>query len=941
MWLFPLLLIPVAFADTPVDLSQEGARWQKVLEGVTESVVALRVDITRGFDTSSARSSVATGFIVDAERGLILTNRHVVQPGPIVAEAVFLNNEEVPLEAVYRDPVHDFGFFRFDPNAVRFLRPQAIPLRPDRARVGTEIRVVGNDAGEKISILAGTLARLDRKAPDYGQDTFNDFNTFYYQAASSTSGGSSGSPVVDITGAAIALNAGGRRDAASSYYLPLDRVVRALELIQQGKKVMRGTIAASFEYTTFDEVRRLGLSGDTEARFRKQFPTTTGMLVVEEALRGGPAEGLLEPGDVLLTIDGAPLVGFVPLEEVLDDKVGATVHLEVERRGAVQAVDVPVIDLHAITPSSYLEVGDSTFNDLSYQQARNHAIPLGGAYVATAGYMLDRASIPNGVVVTEVAGAPIPDLDAFEAALEQYPHGAEVPVRFFNVREPQRTQVATLIVERMLFPMRRCGRPPEGGSWTCADSPSPPAATPREPRTTSFPPVSDKVAKRVQASLVSIRFDIPYRVEGVYGTRFHGTGLVVDAARGLVVTDRDTVPVALGDVRVSVAGSVEIPARVVYLHPEHNIAVLQYDPTLLGSTPIVSATLGTKDLEDGDPLWLVGISAGDGLAVRRTLVDRVAPLYLPLPSPPFFSDRNIEVVVLGDATATSGGVLVDRKGRVLALWASFPSLNGNEPQASYYGIPIAMVQDILPKIQDGSLPTWRSLGLSLGAVTIADARKRGLDAAWAERLEARGASRRQVLTVGRRTVGTQAAELVREGDLLLAVDGEPATSFRDVERASQAEQVALTVLRDGKTIELDVRTTALDGQGIDRVLMWAGTVLHEPHAALQSQRGIPPEGVYVAWYWYGSPAGHYGLRPTQRIVAVDGKPTPDLDAFLAAVKDKPDRGTVMLRLVDLDGRPSVMTLVLDLQYWPTYEIRHEQDGSWRRMDIEAATASAM
>jgi S1-C subfamily serine protease len=412
---------------------------------------------------------------------------------------------------VYRDPVHDFGILRFDPKAVRFLHPKAIPLRPDRARVGAEIRVVGNDAGEKISILAGTLARLDRKAPDYGQDTFNDFNTFYYQAASSTSGGSSGSPVVDITGAAIALNAGGRRDAASSYYLPLDRVVRALELIQQGKKVTRGTIAASFEYTTFDEVRRLGLSGDTEARFRKLFPDTTGMLVVEEALRGGPAESLLEPGDVLLTIDGAPLVGFVPLEQVLDEKVGATVHLEVERRGAVQAVDVPVIDLHAITPSSYLEVGDSTFNDLSYQQARNHAIPLGGAYVASAGYMLDRAGIAPGAVITEVAGTPIHDLDALEKSLEQYPQGAEVPVRFFNVREPQRTQVATLIVERMLFPMRRCGRPPEGGPWGCTDAPPPPAATPIEPRTTSFPPASDKVAKRVQASLVAIRFDIPYR----------------------------------------------------------------------------------------------------------------------------------------------------------------------------------------------------------------------------------------------------------------------------------------------------------------------------------------------------------------------------------------------------------------------------------------------
>ena len=45
---------------------------------------------TRSFDTEVASSGYATGFIVDSVRGLILTNRHVVKPGPVVAEAVFL-----------------------------------------------------------------------------------------------------------------------------------------------------------------------------------------------------------------------------------------------------------------------------------------------------------------------------------------------------------------------------------------------------------------------------------------------------------------------------------------------------------------------------------------------------------------------------------------------------------------------------------------------------------------------------------------------------------------------------------------------------------------------------------------------------------------------------------------------------------------------------------
>lgn len=71
----------------------------------------------------------------------------MVSTGPMRATATFTNKEEVDLVPIYRDPVHDFGFFSFSPAAVKYMKVVAIELAPNAARVGLEIRVVGNDNG--------------------------------------------------------------------------------------------------------------------------------------------------------------------------------------------------------------------------------------------------------------------------------------------------------------------------------------------------------------------------------------------------------------------------------------------------------------------------------------------------------------------------------------------------------------------------------------------------------------------------------------------------------------------------------------------------------------------------------------------------------------------------------------------------------------------------
>lgn len=929
-------LVEAPPADLPVAVAmpqREDATWAATLERIAQSVVAIEVDAARAFDTEWNSSAQATGFVIDAERGLVLTNRHVVTPGPVTAGATFLNREEVQLYPVYRDPVHDFGLYRYDPAKLRFIRPESLPLAPDGAQVGREIRVVGNNAGEQLSILAGTIARLDREAPAYGAGRYNDFNTFYLQAASGTSGGSSGSPVVDIDGRVVALNAGGATGAASSFYLPLGRVQRAVELIRAGKPVTRGTLQTVFRYTPFDELRRLGLDADTEAEVRGEFPDNTGMLVVSQVQPGSAAAAAgLQVGDILVGVDGRHVTTFEPLEALLDDGIGQPLQLQLQRGGERHAMVLTVEDLDDITPASFVEFGDAVVHTLSYQQARHFNLPVRGAYVANPGYPLGAAGVPRGALVTAVDSQRIDGIDDFAAALATLGDGDTASIRYTTLDDPRGSQLASMRMDRRWFPARRCRRDDTTGLWPCADLPPGPRSAGVVGGSTALPLVKDRLVAKLAPSLVHITFDMPFAVAGITERNYHGTGLVVDAARGLVVTDRNTVPVSLGDVRLTFGGALEIPGKVEYVHPLHNLAVISYDPRLIGTTPMRAARLDPRPLRPGQAVTVVGLDADGALKSRATTVSTVEPLALPLSRTIRFREANIDVVQLLNPPTQFDGVLVDGEGRVHGLWSSFLVQAGREQTQVNRGVPIDLVVEMLEHL--GSNRPLHTLDAELGTQSLAAARRFGLTDEWLRKLEQKDPEGRQALSIVRLTGGAASARQLQQGDLLLAVDGEVVTRFRDVEhRVADRAQVTVTVWRDNQALTLPVATTALGGSDLDRVVLWAGAVLHAPHRALSVQRGIAPEGVYVAFFSYGSPATRYRLQPGRRIVEVDGQPTPDLDAFLAVVAGRADRSSLRLRTLSWNNRPEVITLKLDRHYWPTAEVVRGP-GGWERHELE-------
>jgi S1-C subfamily serine protease len=738
----------------------------------------------------------------------------------------------------------------------------------------------------------------------------------------------------------VALNAGGATGAASSFYLPLPAITRALKYIDVGKPVPRGTLETVFKYTPYDELRRLGLDAQTEARMRAAYPKLTGMLVVDEVQPGSAADGMLSPGDILISIDGKPVPEFFALEDVLDNHVGQEIKVEILRGDHALRHALEVESLSGITADEYIEFGEAVVHALSYQQARHYNVPIKGVYVANPGYVFGSAGIPHGALISSFNGKKMQTLADFEAALGDLADGARASVRYVTLEDPRTTQLKVIRMDRRWFPARKCKRDDALGIWPCVSLAAGPVAPAPQPASTQYGKTGDPRIDRLAPSLVMVTFDMPYSVSGVTEKNYHGTGVIVDTKRGLVVIDRNTVPLAMGDVRVTFNGTVEVPGKVEFIHPLHNLAVVSYDPRLIGDTPVRAASFVTKELSPGDDVWVVGERSDSKVMSERTQVASVDPVSFPLSRTLRFRDSNLEAVNLVNGPADLDGVLANDKGEVLALWSSFAFETQRELEQVNRGIPADLVTEMINAVSS-ERPLY-SFEAEFDVDSLADARKLGLSDAWVKRFEQHDEQRRQVLSIDRLVAGAPAASLLEPGDLLLAIDGNVVSRFREVERAVQKPEVSVTVWRDGAEKTLELQTVALNGSDIDRVVIWAGATLQAPHRAMAVQRGIAPSGVFVSFFFYGSPATHYGLYAGRRIVEVDGQPTPDLDAFLKAVHGKPDRASLRLKTVSWNGITDVITLKLDKHYWPAYELDRQSDGSWRRtlLDPDVTLARA-
>ena len=1001
--------------------------WPGVIEKASTSIVMLVTQVVRPWEGAVPNPSVYSGFVVDKKLGIILTSRSAVTTGPITGKATFLDGEETSVTPLYVDPEHDFGFFKFDPKSIEYMPVTELSLHPEGARVGVDVRVVGSDAGEKLMVLEGTISDCRRMAPDLSDNetsAYTDLNIFYMTSSCGVSDGSAGAPVLDSHGRVIALNAGGYEDAATSFFLPLHRVVRALNLLRKDLygNIPRGTIQTVFIYQPMDEVRRLGLPSEEESLLRKVAKQTSvmmdggaGALVVARANVGGPGqEAGLRTGDVLVRVNGKPVIDFLSLEELLDDclvSASKELHLELYRGSSSVPAKVRVEDMAATTlPKEFIEYSGGVIHPLGYQLAFFSEVPVNSVYVSGSGYSLTNARVVGGSIITEIDGVPIANLDDFERVVCAQHDGAEVPIKYFLLGRKHVQLVSVMTIDRKWWRMRRARRERDG-SWTYVDCPVAPSNTVpdnRRPsllqgRQVSFKHLttflgggggtqalteskdddddaevevagpkegvtSVSMKERVLKSLVWIKFSAPFRIDGMETSTFAGCGIVLDTVRGLVWADRSTAASLLGDCKMVVASSFEVDCKVVFLHPMANFAILQYDPTLLGGTELYSLELFSPtrsedpELNRGDQLDFFGYTRQKRYHVVNGM--RVTALERGSCSPSgtlHFSPRNFDMVEFDRQLTTAvGGVYVDSQGRCRC----FLSAVGYSATSIAMLCPLAApVKDALQRVQRAidhgldEVPPLHVLGIEFDFVQLSEARQtfglpedmaRLVSNAADEDFTGAAHGTREILSVSDVLAGTQPRSLLKNGDLIVSLDGKPIVSFSECNRVAEeagdaGRMVKLTVWRDRAVQEVEFNPVAMSCTGTKRVIMFAGAQVQEMHAHVAFSGFVPSfvtptvrPGVYISGVGRGSPANIAGISAMTWVAEIDSKPVRELDDVLDALRTCQHGDFVRIKVMTLSGEEGVLTVEMDFKYWETTDLRYNvKDKSWSLRTLSA------
>jgi serine protease Do len=342
----------------------------------------------QGGGGSQKVQSLGSGFVVDAEKGIIVTNNHVIADADEI-EVNFSDGSKLKATLKGTDTKTDIAVLQVDPKAKKLT---AVKFGDsNKMRIGDWVMAVGNPFGLGGSVTVGIISARNR---DINSGPYDDF----IQTDAAINRGNSGGPLFNMEGEVVGINTAIISPSGGSigigFSIPSELAAGVVAQLSEFGETRRGWLGVRIQPVTDEIAESLGMKDAKGA-------------LVAGVIKGGPVDnGTIQPGDVIVKFDGKDVHEMRDLPRVVaESPVGKAVDVLIVRKGVEQTVKVTL---------GRLEDGEKLSQDEDNKPAEGQGDsgPVATASVLgmTVGELNDETrkkfeigAEVSGVVVTEVA----------------------------------------------------------------------------------------------------------------------------------------------------------------------------------------------------------------------------------------------------------------------------------------------------------------------------------------------------------------------------------------------------------------------------------------------------------------------------------------------------------------------------------------------------------
>jgi Do/DeqQ family serine protease len=330
--------------------------------------------------------SLGSGVIVDAEKGHVITNYHVVREADEITIGL-VDNRQFSAEVVGTDEASDIALLKIDPEDLTALAFG----NSNTLEVGDYVLAVGNPFGLGHTVTSGIVSAKGRSGLRI--EEYEDF----IQTDAAINRGNSGGALVNLQGELIGVNTAilgpGGGNAGIGFAIPSDMVSNVINQIIEYGEVSRGLLGVRGQAVDARLAEMLGLD------------QVHGAIITEVTADSAAAKAGLEESDVIVEVDGKMVKNFWGLRNIIGlRRPGEKIKLKIVRDGKVQNMTATLgenLQLAAATQDN-ATLGGATLSAIPDNHPLSNSVQGVMVEGVERGSSADREGLERGDIITSI-----------------------------------------------------------------------------------------------------------------------------------------------------------------------------------------------------------------------------------------------------------------------------------------------------------------------------------------------------------------------------------------------------------------------------------------------------------------------------------------------------------------------------------------------------------